>query len=686
MQSACRVSVVVLGTLAIIHLVQAQDQQGFTSLDCGLPADERSPYDEERTGLRFSSDTAFIQDGKTGRIQANRESEFLKPYTTLRYFPNGRRNCYNINVEKGRKHLIRAYFIYANYDGLDINPKFDLYLGPNLWITINLQGKVNGTQTEILHIPTSNVLQICLVKTGTTTPFISTLEIRPMGNNSYITKSGSLFLWFRRYLTKSKTYIRYPSDEYDRVWSSSLRDEWTLVSTTLQVNNFNNYSLPENALTTAATPTNSSEPLTIQWASNNVNNQYYLYTHFAEIQDVQTNDTREFNITWNGEHYFGPLIPPKFTVHTIYSQRAETCKGGICSFELMRTSRSTLPPLLNAYEVYTVIHFPQSETNENDEPICVIDVLKQNLSSCSTQENPRLCLSGSCLPPKSKPFPVAIVASTVSVAIIIAVLILAFVLRKKKPSVVGVGYCNERDHLALIYEFVPNGDLRPHLSGKAGRSIINWSSRLRIAMEAASGLEYLHTGCIPPMVHRDVKTTNILLDEHFKAKLAHFGLSRSFPVGGESHISTMIAGTPGYIDPEYYSTSRLTEKSDVYSFGVVLLEIITNEPVLDHARAQTHITQWVGFELNSGDINSIMDPYLQGDYDSHSAWRALELAMSCSNPSSTRRPSMSHVVIELKECLASENPRRNTSRGNMDSPSSSEVIMLIDTGMFPVAR
>lgn len=91
----------------------------------------------------------------------------------------------------------------------------------------------------------------------------------------------------------------------------------------------------------------------------------------------------------------------------------------------------------------------------------------------------------------------------------------------------------------------------------------------------------------------------------------------------------------------YYLTNRLTEKSDVYSFGIVLLEMITNEPVIDQARAKTHITQWVGFELNSGEISSIMDPNLHGDYDSRSAWRALELEMSCANPSSTKRPSMS---------------------------------------------
>ncbi|CAL9244271.1 unnamed protein product [Arabidopsis halleri] len=752
MESPCRVLVAVLGTLAIIHLVQAQGQQaGFISLDCGLPANELSPYDEPTTGLRFLSDEKFIQSGKSGRIQPNTEG-YLKPYETLRYFPDGIRNCYNLNVEKGMTHLIRAYFIYGNYDGLDIKPKFDLYLGPNPWTTIDLQTQVNGTRAEILHIPISNSLQVCLVKTGTTSPLITTLEIRPMGNDTYITKSGSLNLFFRVYLSKSDGYLRYRNDVYDRVWTSFSRNEWTHISTTLEVSNSNKYFPPKEALKTAATPTNSSAPLTMEWSSSNVDNQYYLYGHFAEIQELQTNDTREFNMIWNGQVISGPLIPPKFNIYTIFSLSPSTCVGGKCSFQLRRTNRSTLPPLLNAFEVYTVIQFPQIETNENDvvavrdikttyeisrnswqgDP-CVprqfmwdglncsntdtstpritylnlsssgltgsiaaaiqnltqlekLDLSNNNLTGevpeflgnikslvfiniswnnlngsipqalrrkgleLFPQGNPRLCLSGSCLPSKRKQFPVAIVASVASVAsIIIAVLVLIFVFRKKKPSTVGgnlqenispavnvtypnspepsiqtnkrrftysevtdmtknfqrvvgeggfgivyhgtlngnaqvavkvlsqsstqgykqfkaevdllmrvhhtnlvslVGYCGEGDHLALIYEFVPNGNLRQHLSGKRGRSNINWGIRLRIAVEAALGLEYLHSGCIPPMIHRDVKTTNILLDEHYKAKLADFGLSRSFPVGGESHVSTVIAGTPGYLDPE----------------------------------------------------------------------------------------------------------------------------------------
>ncbi|CAL9244273.1 unnamed protein product [Arabidopsis halleri] len=882
MDSPCRLLLLLLGAFAVIGCVRAQDQQEFISLDCGLPVSEPSSYVESVTGLQFSSDAEFIQTGKSGKIQANMENDYLKPYTRLRYFPDERRNCYSLSVDKNRKYLIRAGFIYGNYDGLNSNPIFELHLGPNLWATIDLQKFVNGTMEEILHTPTSNSLKVCLVKTGTTTPLISALELRPLGNKSYH-KDGSLNLFVRMYLNKTDGFLRYPDDVYDRRWRNFFLVGWTQISTTLEVSNDNDYQPPKKALAAAATPSNASAPLTISWTPDNPGDQYYLYSHFSEIQDLQTNDTREFDLLWDGAVVTEAFIPAKLGVDTIYNPSPVTCKGGRCSYQLIKTSRSTLPSLLNALEIYTVIRFPQSETNESDvvavknieaayklsrirwqgdpcvpqqyawdglncsntdiskpprvtslnlsssgltgtiaaaiqnltqlekldlsnntltgvvpeflaqmKSLVIINLSGNNLSGplpqglqregldLQVQGNPRLCLSGSCTEKNSKKkFPVVIVASVASVAIIVAVLVLIFVLNKKKPStvealepplstpmvhdnspepsietikrrftysevmkmtnnfqrVVGeggfgvvchgtlngseqvavkvlsksssqgykhfkaevdlllrvhhtnlvslVGYCDERDHLALIYEFVPKGDLKQHLSGKRSGSYINWGSRLRIALEAALGLEYLHSGCTPPIVHRDIKTTNILLDDQLKAKLADFGLSRSFPVGGESHISTVVAGTPGYLDPEYYQTTRLGEKSDVYSFGIVLLEMITNQPVIDQSRAKSHITQWVGFELNQGDITKIMDPNLHGDYESRSVWRVLELAMSCANPSSVNRPNMSQVANELKECLVSEKSRGNM---NMDSQSSLDVSMSFDTELFPRAR
>ena len=125
--------------------------------------------------------------------------------------------------------------------------------------------------------------------------------------------------------------------------------------------------------------------------------------------------------------------------------------------------------------------------------------------------------------------------------------------------------------------------------------------------------------------------------------------------------------------------------SDVYSFGIVLLEILTNQRVIDQTREKSHIAEWTAFMLNRGDITRIMDPNLNGDYISRSVWRALELAMLCANPSSEKRPSMSHVVVELKECLMSENSLRSKNN-DMDSQNSLEVSMSFDAKATPTAR
>lgn len=189
---------------------------GFISLDCGMPYNESS-YTDESTGLIFSSDANFTSSGKSGSIKVVDPAfgvEYIKPYKQLRYFPEGTRNCYNLAVMQGTHYLIRAVFLYGNYDDLKLRPKFDLYLGPNFWITINLQDPfggsgnwiflADGTIEEIIHMPKSNSLDICLVKTGTTTPIISALELRPLRDDTYTTKTGSLKLISRWYFSNYK--------------------------------------------------------------------------------------------------------------------------------------------------------------------------------------------------------------------------------------------------------------------------------------------------------------------------------------------------------------------------------------------------------------------------------------------------------------------------------------------------
>ncbi|CAN6984637.1 unnamed protein product [Brassica oleracea var. botrytis] len=889
MESPRRILLVALvATFVVIHFSQAEDQEGFISLDCGLHPSEASPYIEPDTGLWFSSDSDFIQSGKIGRIDASLPKT-LKSYVTLRYFPEGIRNCYNLSVKQGTNYLMRVTALYGNYDALNTTPKFDLYVGPNFWVTIELEKRISGQTEEIIYIPRSNSLDLCLVKTGPTTPMISSLELRPLANNLYITESGSLKGFKRYYLTSSDTILSYPNDVSDRIWEPKFDPEWKHISTTLEANNSNGFLVPQNVLKTAAIPANATARFNITEELDFPDDEIYLYLHFSEVQSLQINESREFDIFWNGQQFDKTISPKYLRTTTIKSTTPVTCKGGICNLELIRTKNSTLPPLLNAIELYAVVKFHQLETNEND--VLAIRKIKAiyglnritwqgdpcvpqkflwddlNCNSTDTSTPPRIaylnltssgligtiaaaiqnlthlekldlsnnnltgeipgfladmkslklinlsknnligfipqslldkekeglqlfvdggnrCLSGSCITEKKIPVKTTAIVSSATVMVIIVVLVIIFVFKKKKSSnsealppssikpstnvtftniseisikmkrkkftysevmemtnnlerplgeggfgivyhgvingsqqvavkllsqsstqgykefkaevelllrvhhinlVSLVGCCDERDHLALIYEYMSNGDLKDHLSGKHGSSVLKWSTRLQIAIDAALGLEYLHNGCRPSMVHRDVKSTNILLDERFSAKLADFGLSRSFQLGDEYHVSTAVAGTPGYLDPEYYRTGRLAEMSDVYSFGILLLEIITNQRVLDQTREKSHIGEWTAFMLNRGDITGIMDLNLHGDYSSHSVWRALELAMLCANPSSEKRPNMSQVAIELKECLTSEISIKSNDQ-DMDSQSSPEVSMSCDTKDLPSAR
>ncbi|KAG8643348.1 hypothetical protein MANES_11G030900v8 [Manihot esculenta] len=215
-----------------------------------------------------------------------------------------------------------------------------------------------------------------------------------------------------------------------------------------------------------------------------------------------------------------------------------------------------------------------------------------------------------------------------------------------------IGHCDDRHNKALIYEYMANGNLREHLTETSG-STLNWNERLHIAADAAQGLEYLHNGCKPPIIHRDLKTSNILLNEKLRAKISDFGLSRAFANESGSHITTRPAGTLGYLDPQAQSSGNFNKKSDIYSFGIILLELITGQPAIrrDVNGEIIRIQEWVTPIIENGDVRSIVDPTLQGDFDTNSAWKAVEIALSCVLNTATRRPDMTDVLIELKECL-----------------------------------
>jgi hypothetical protein len=519
-----------------------------------------------------------------------------------------------------------------------------------------------------------------------------------------------------------------------------------LLSTELSVDTSNFYNVPQTVAKTAAVPLNATQPLKINWSLDDITSQSYIYMHFAEIENLEANETREFNITYNGgENWFSYFRPPKFRITTVYNPAAVSSLDGNFNFTFSMTGNSTHPPLINGLEIYQVLELPQLDTYQDEvsammniktiyglskrsswqgDPcapelyrweglncsypnfappqIISLNLSGSNLSGTITSDISKLThlreldlsnndlsgdipfvfsdmknltlinLSGNKNLNRSVPETlqkridnksltlirdetgknstnvVAIAASVASVFAVLVILAIVFVVIRKKQRtneasgprsfttgtvksdarsssssiitkerkftysevlkmtknfervlgkggfgtvyhgnlddtqvavkmlshssaqgykefkaevelllrvhhrhLVGlVGYCDDGDNLALIYEYMEKGDLRENMSGKHSVNVLSWETRMQIAVEAAQGLEYLHNGCRPPMVHRDVKPTNILLNERSQAKLADFGLSRSFPVDGESHVMTVVAGTPGYLDPE----------------------------------------------------------------------------------------------------------------------------------------
>ncbi|KAI9081313.1 hypothetical protein K1719_036734 [Acacia pycnantha] len=190
------------------------------------------------------------------------------------------------------------------------------------------------------------------------------------------------------------------------------------------------------------------------------------------------------------------------------------------------------------------------------------------------------------------------------------------------------------------------GDLNGLLSEK-NQNVLKWSDRLQVAVDAAKGLEYLHNGCMTPIIHRDLKPSNILLNKSMEAKIADFGLSRA-----SSHLSTQPAGTPGYIDPEFQKSGITNKKGDIYSFGMILLQLITGRPPIRREIGNIcHISDWVRSKVECGDIHGIIDPRLEGEFHVNSAWKIVEIAMSCIVPDSKQRPDIVLVLQGLNECL-----------------------------------
>ncbi|GLU06079.1 hypothetical protein SLE2022_231420 [Rubroshorea leprosula] len=268
--------------------------------------------------------------------------------------------------------------------------------------------------------------------------------------------------------------------------------------------------------------------------------------------------------------------------------------------------------------------------------------------------------------------------------------------RVHHKNVVGLlGFCFERGEQMLIYEYIPNGSLYETLSGKSGIKL-DWTRRLKIALGAARGVAYLHELANPPIIHRDIKSSNILLDQRLTAKVADFGLSKLISDSEKGHVTTQVKGTLGYLDPEYYMTQQLTDKSDVYSFGVLLLELVTGRRPIEGGK---YIVREVRMVMDKTkdlySLRQILDPAI-ADASLKGLEKFVDLAMSCVEESGVDRPTMGEVVKEIEnimqiaginpnvESATSSSSYEEASKGSTLHPYSDESFAY--SGTFPVSK
>uniref|UniRef100_A0A1J3J106 Putative receptor-like protein kinase n=1 Tax=Noccaea caerulescens TaxID=107243 RepID=A0A1J3J106_NOCCA len=218
-----------------------------------------------------------------------------------------------------------------------------------------------------------------------------------------------------------------------------------------------------------------------------------------------------------------------------------------------------------------------------------------------------------------------------------------------------IGYCDESSEMIIVYEYMEKGTLKSHLYDVVDDddTRLSWRQRLEICVGAARGLHYLHTGSARAVIHRDVKSANILLDESFMAKVADFGLSKTGPDLDQTHVSTAVKGSFGYLDPEYLTRQQLTEKSDVYSFGVVMLEVLCGRPVIDPSlpREEVNLIEWAMKLVKKGKVEEILDPFLEGKVKIEEMKKYCEITEKCLGQNGSERPTMGDLLWNLEFLL-----------------------------------
>ncbi|CAA6674838.1 unnamed protein product [Spirodela intermedia] len=312
-----------LGLLAVAAFAQIPSTSGFISIDCGL--DDDSGYKDQVTQILYSPDEPYTSAGVNRKVSPSTNlTSIMRYYANVRSFPDGTRNCYTLRpLVRGAKYRVNAQFLYGNYDGLGRPPTFDLYLGVNLWMTMEA-GDFN--RSEIIAIAATESMQVCLVNTGNGTPFISELDLRPLLYSMYTQVDSShsvvmldaVHLELSICLSLKKLSYRYPADPYDRLWFPVPLGRGISTNDTVKLGDGFGFQAPEAVMKTAATALSLSESLNIT-VQGNPDVPTYLAMHFAELLRLGANETREFNIYVGDSLFFGPYRPKLLLADFVYT-------------------------------------------------------------------------------------------------------------------------------------------------------------------------------------------------------------------------------------------------------------------------------------------------------------------------------------------------------------------------------
>ncbi|KAF2931738.1 hypothetical protein DAI22_05g233300 [Oryza sativa Japonica Group] len=353
------------------------DLKGFISIDCGLEG--KTGYLDDKTNLSYVPDDGFTDAGTNHNISV----EFMTPLISrrnynLRSFPDGERNCYTLrSLTAGLKYLIRAAFVYGNYDGLKKPPVFDLYIGVNFLTMVNITGLDGAALEEAIVVVPDDFVQVCLVNTGTGTPFISGLDLRPLKSTLYpqVTETQGLSLFGRWNFgpTSNTEIIRYPDDPHDREWVPWINPfDWTVISTTTMVQNIENdiFEAPSRVMQTAITPRNASGNIEFAWDAytqpKDPTPGYIANFYFTEVQLLPSNALRQFYINLNGRLVYNESYTPLYLYADLIYEKKPFLRYPEYNISINATSNSTLPPIINAIEVFSVMPTINVATDSED--------------------------------------------------------------------------------------------------------------------------------------------------------------------------------------------------------------------------------------------------------------------------------------------------------------------------------